>query len=120
MTSEPSAVELPCTSEIAAVATAAGVADAQDLRWTIEVISHQRIIDTTGGLYEVRGYSGEFESEPSWSCVLKVLQRSEGSECDAPDSWCYWRRCPSCPRRPAGRRWLGRCPTAAWFARVRW
>ena len=92
MTSEPADVALPSPTEVSVVAEAAGVADPQRLRWTIDAIDHVNIIDTTGGLYEVRGYAGADDSVAVWSCVVKALQRSEGGECDAPESWCYWRR----------------------------
>jgi hypothetical protein len=44
-------------------------------------MDHENIIDTTGGLYEVRGYSGDGDAAAVWSCVVKVLQRSESDEC---------------------------------------
>jgi hypothetical protein len=92
MTSEQADVVLPSPAEIATVAEGAGVEGAQDLRWTVHVIDHENIIDTTGGLYEVRGNPDQSGAAPVWSCVVKVLQRSEETECDAPGSWCYWRR----------------------------
>jgi len=74
------------------VAEAAGLADPSRLRWTVEAVDHESIIDTTGGLFDVRGYGHDGDAPAEWSCVVKALERSEGGECDPPDSWCYWRR----------------------------
>jgi hypothetical protein len=92
VTSEQANVVLPTPAEITAVAEATGLMGSQSLHWTVQAIDHQNIIDTTGGLYEVRGYPDPQCEVESWSCVVKVLQRSEGDECDPPGSWCYWRR----------------------------
>lgn len=92
MTSEQAGMVLPSLAEIAAVARATGLVGSQTLHWTVHAIDHENIIDTTGGLYEVRGYSGHSDTAAVWSCVVKLLRRSEGDECDAPNSWCYWRR----------------------------
>jgi 2-hydroxychromene-2-carboxylate isomerase len=65
---------------------------AELLEWTAAPLAHVGIIDTTGGLYRVVGRVRSDGSEVSWSCVLKVLQRSSEDECLDPASWCYWRR----------------------------
>ena len=71
------------------MAEAAGLADPSRLRWTVEAVDHESIIDTTGGLFDVRGYGHDGDAPAEWSCVVKALERSEGGECDPPDSWCY-------------------------------
>jgi hypothetical protein len=86
LTSEQAHVVLPTSAEIAAVADATGQVGSQRLHWTVQAIDHQNIIDTTGGLYDVRGYADGHGAAATWSCVVKVLRRSEGDECDAPDS----------------------------------
>ena len=90
--SGPAAVDLPGAAEFARAALAAGVADPSRLRWTVEAVDHARIIDTTGGLYDVRGHPGDGDAPEDLRLVVKVLTRSDGGECDAADSWCYWRR----------------------------
>jgi hypothetical protein len=92
MPSEPAGADLPGPAEIAAVAEASGQADPQRLNWTVEPIDHANLIDTTGGLFHVHGHPRDSDAPADWSCVVKVVQQSEISECDAPDSWCYWRR----------------------------
>jgi hypothetical protein len=92
VTSEPEGAFLPGPAEIAAVAEAAGLANAQSLQWTVEAIDHANLIDTTGGLFHVHGHSGADAEAADWSSVMKIVQRSELGECEAADSWCYWQR----------------------------
>jgi hypothetical protein len=92
VSSDPAVESLPTTAEIVAVAESTGLVGAETLTWSMQPMSHESIIDTTGGLYEVLAYAPDAADSLAWSCVVKVLQRSEGDECDAPESWCYWRR----------------------------
>ena len=92
MTSEPAGAVLPGPAEISAVAEASGLEDPQQLSWSVDAIDHANLIDTTGGLFHVHGHAGDTDAPADWSCVVKVVQRSEVSECDAPTSWCYWHR----------------------------
>ena len=93
LTPEQADAVRPSSAEIRAVAEATGLVGSPNLHWTVQPIDHENIIDTTGGLYEVRGYRDDSGGAPIvWSCVVKLIQRSDGGECDAPKSWCYWRR----------------------------
>ncbi|HEY5135570.1 MAG TPA: hypothetical protein VIJ41_07260 [Candidatus Nanopelagicales bacterium] len=69
MTSEPARDVLPGQAKIAAVAEAAGLADPSRLRWTVEAVDHESIIDTTGGLFDVRGHGHDGDAPadgPAW------------------------------------------------------
>jgi hypothetical protein len=85
-------VVLPSPAEIAVVAGASGLAEPQSLDWTVDAIDHANLIDTTGGLFHVHGHRADRDEPADWSCVVKVVQRSDIGECDAPESWCYWQR----------------------------
>jgi hypothetical protein len=43
------------------------------LAWTIEPFSHQKIIDTTGGLFLLSGLGQGNQNTRSWSIVVKML-----------------------------------------------
>jgi hypothetical protein len=61
------------------------------LDWTVKPLSHAKIIDTTGGLFQFSG-QGYGEGEPSsWSIMLKILNNPQEWGQD-PRQWCYWKR----------------------------
>ena len=47
------------------------------LDWTVQPLAHEKIIDTTGGLFLFSGTGSGSAGTASWSIVLKVLNRPE-------------------------------------------
>lgn len=66
-------------------------ADYEVTDWTVEPINHTTLIDTTGGLYRLKGYVRQGAAEMPWSVVLKILSRPDDG-CLEPGVWCYWKR----------------------------
>lgn len=62
------------------------------LDWSVAPLSHAKIIDTTGGLYRFRGRGHDINGVRHWSIALKVVNQPEGSGCQQPREWCYWKR----------------------------
>jgi hypothetical protein len=60
--------------------------------WSVEPLSHHVIIDTTGGLFCVRGRGSDPRGERAWSVVLKVVHASTLPNAQKPRNWSYWRR----------------------------
>jgi len=58
--------------------------------WSARPLGHQRIIDTTGGLFLVSGTGQDADGPREWSVVLKVLHDPKRRE--AIDHWSYWKR----------------------------
>ncbi len=61
------------------------------LTWTIGPLSHEKIIDTTGGLFLLSGTGRDDHGTQSWSIVLKILNNPKEWAQD-PRSWAYWKR----------------------------
>ena len=61
------------------------------LDWTVEPLSHQKIIDTTGGLFCFSGRSQSTEGAQPWKVVLKCINNPNSSKQD-PRGWSYWQR----------------------------
>jgi aminoglycoside phosphotransferase (APT) family kinase protein len=61
------------------------------LSWTIQPLSHEKIIDTTGGLFLLHGTGRDDHGLQAWSIVLKLLNNPKewGQE---PRNWMYWKR----------------------------
>ena len=60
------------------------------LTWTVEPLSHEKIIDTTGGLFLLSGTGRDEHGTQSWSIVLKILNSPKEWAQD-PRSWAYWK-----------------------------
>jgi hypothetical protein len=82
---------VPLDERRAVAARVTGSTEAELVDWSVERIQHEAIIDTTGGLFRVRATTRSRDEERSWSCVVKVLNRSDGIALE-PHGWCYWRR----------------------------
>ena len=61
------------------------------LDWTVNPMSHDKIIRTTGGLYRFTGQGVEAGATRPWSIVLKILNDPR-DRCQDRDEWCYWKR----------------------------
>ncbi len=61
------------------------------LDWTVEPISHEKIIDTTGGLFCFSGQSQSARGRQPWKVVVKSIKNPKewGQQ---PREWSYWRR----------------------------
>lgn len=62
------------------------------LDWSVEPLSHAKIIRTTGGLYHFHGHGEDGNGIRPWSVVLKIVNHPPGEMCQSPREWCYWRR----------------------------
>jgi Phosphotransferase enzyme family len=62
------------------------------LDWTVQPLSHEKIIETTGGIYRVHGNGRVGSTKQPWSVVVKIINQSQGSEGQRPHDWCYWQR----------------------------
>lgn len=62
------------------------------LDWSVEPLGHEKIIDTTGGLYRFHGHGEDGDGPRPWSIVLKIVNRPSGEMCQSPREWCYWQR----------------------------
>src|SRR6476619_6251766 len=61
------------------------------LDWSVEPISHEKIIDTTGGLFCFSGQSESARGIQPWKVVMKCVNNpKEWSQ--HPREWSYWRR----------------------------
>jgi hypothetical protein len=60
--------------------------------WQMAPLGHQKIIETTGGLYLVSGQGRDHEGTTDWSLVLKTVHRPDTPDCQRPAEWCYWAR----------------------------
>jgi len=71
----------------------------QDLRrpsieladWIVEPISHEKIIDTTGGLFRLSGLGRDGPDSRPWDLVLKVVKDPKDWG-QVPGYWAYWKR----------------------------
>jgi hypothetical protein len=61
------------------------------LDWTVESLSHEKIIDTTGGLFCFSGESQSTQGIRPWKVIMKCINNpKEPSE--QPRVWHYWKR----------------------------
>jgi hypothetical protein len=62
------------------------------LDWAVQSLSHERIVDTTGGLDRFSGYGrGGVKDIMPWALVLKIVNRpAEG--CQGSRQWCDCKR----------------------------
>ena len=61
------------------------------LDWTVEPISHEKIIDTTGGLFCFSGRSHSGQGIQPWKVVVKCINNPKDSR-EQPRIWYYWQR----------------------------
>jgi hypothetical protein len=57
--------------------------------WTVEPLSHEKIIDTTAGLFRFR--SQDAKGDRPWTVVLKCINNPK-QESQQPREYSYWRR----------------------------
>jgi len=61
------------------------------LDWTVEPLSHEKIINTTGGLFRFSGQGQGTQGIQPWIVALKCINNPKGSS-EQPRSWYYWKR----------------------------
>jgi hypothetical protein len=61
------------------------------LDWTVEPINHEKIIDTTAGLFRFSGESQGGSGRQPWAVVLKCIHNPT-VESQQPREYSYWRR----------------------------
>jgi len=61
------------------------------LDWTVEPLSHEKIIETTGGLFCFSGQSQSTHGIQAWKVVMKCINNPKESHQDLRE-WAYWRR----------------------------
>ena len=61
------------------------------LDWTVEPLSHEKIIDTTGGLFCFSGQCQGAQRIQPWKVVLKCINNPRSSK-QEPRGWSYWQR----------------------------
>lgn len=59
--------------------------------WSVSPLRHEKVIETTGGLFSFRGSGWGGCETRYWSVVLKIINRP-GDDCQDPQELCYWRR----------------------------
>jgi hypothetical protein len=59
--------------------------------WTATPLVHEKVIETTGGLFRFDGQGWDGAELRAWSVVLKVIKRP-GNEGEEPQGLGYWRR----------------------------
>jgi hypothetical protein len=61
------------------------------LDWTVNPLSHEKIIDTTGGLFCFSGQSQSSQGVRPWKVVMKCINNPEELS-EQPRRWYYWKR----------------------------
>jgi hypothetical protein len=59
--------------------------------WSASPLSHEKVIETTGGLFRFSGVGQDNGETKAWSAVLKIVIQPE-HDCQEPQALCYWRR----------------------------
>ena len=59
--------------------------------WSVSPLLHEKVIETTGGLFCFRGSGWDGIETKPWSAVLKIVNRPEDG-CQDLQELCYWRR----------------------------
>lgn len=59
--------------------------------WHVAPLRHEKVIETTGGLFRFDGSGGDGSETKHWSAVLKIVNQPEAG-CQEPEALCYWRR----------------------------
>lgn len=63
----------------------------QLLDWSVAPLRHEKVIETTGGLFRASGQAWDGSQARHWSAVLKILQQPGQGGLDEP-GMDYWRR----------------------------
>jgi phosphotransferase family enzyme len=61
------------------------------LDWTVEPLNHEKIIDTTGGLFCFSGQSQSAQGIRPWKVVMKCINNPK-EPTEQPRVWYYWKR----------------------------
>jgi len=61
------------------------------LDWAVQPLSHEKIIETTGGLFLFSGTGRSGTGTKPWTIVLKILNNPKERK-QAPRYWSYWKR----------------------------
>lgn len=61
------------------------------LDWTVEPLSHEKIIETTGGLFCFSGQSQSIDGIRPWKVVMKCINNPKDPSAN-PRVWYYWKR----------------------------
>ncbi len=67
-------------------------ANAQLVNWTVIPISHEKVIETTGGIYRVQGQALADGAVTAWSIVLKLVRRPSEQNDEPVSRWDNWKR----------------------------
>ncbi|MFZ0547385.1 MAG: phosphotransferase [Candidatus Promineifilaceae bacterium] len=70
------------------------VQDCPDLSivdWTVEPLTHEKVISTTGGLFRFSGLALHKQKELPWTVVLKCINNPKPRK-QRPRGWSYWKR----------------------------
>ncbi len=67
-------------------------AEAELLDWEMTPVSHEAVIETTGGLYRLHGNAQVRGERLPWSAVLKMVRAPEERDAQTEQSWDYWKR----------------------------
>ncbi len=59
--------------------------------WTVSPLAHEKVIETTGGLFAFTGQGRDGDEKKAWSVILKIIQHPVHG-CDGPQDLCYWQR----------------------------
>jgi hypothetical protein len=59
--------------------------------WSVTPLAHEKVIETTGGLFRFDGQGWDGAELKEWSAVLKVIRRP-GNQGEEPQGLGYWRR----------------------------
>jgi hypothetical protein len=59
--------------------------------WYVTPLLHEKVIETTGGLFRFYGTGSDGSQTRAWSTVLKIVNQPE-DECQQQEAMCYWRR----------------------------
>ena len=70
---------------------AARAPDLALIDWSAAPLTHEKVIETTGGLYRFSGHGRVGSQTISWSAVLKIILRPQ-DDCLTPSELCYWER----------------------------
>lgn len=62
------------------------------LDWDVQPLTHNKIIDTTGGLFLFRGRGEDSHGVRPWEVVLKILNNPGDEASQDPRYWAYWKR----------------------------
>jgi len=59
--------------------------------WTVTPLAHEKVIETTGGLFTFSGHGWNGDKKEAWTVILKIIQHPEFG-CEGPQDLCFWQR----------------------------